>query len=130
MNIMNAKPTIMVVDDDQHLQDSMSRYLSRKGYSVLVASNGESAIRTVKKAQRLNKKIDVVLTDVLMPDMDGIELCIQLRAHFPEIHIIVMTGGGAVGQENITKIVKSLGIDTVLPKPFTLEVLKERLDTL
>jgi len=80
---------VLVVDDDDHVRRLCARSLKTHGYNVMEARGGREAIDLV--AQHAGD-IDVVVTDIVMPDLDGIELVLRLRASHPELAVILMSG--------------------------------------
>jgi len=82
-------PSVLVVDDEPALLQFVSMVLQQSGYTVLTASNGVEALMVYSS---YHEKVDVVLTDVQMPGMNGIELTKRLRAINPEIKILLMSG--------------------------------------
>jgi DNA-binding NtrC family response regulator len=80
---------VLVVDDDDRVRRLCARSLQMQGYNVMEASGGWEAIELVAQHAR---EIDVVVTDIVMPDLDGIELVARLRAAHPELAVILMSG--------------------------------------
>ncbi len=106
---------ILVVDDEKNIQEMLSRHFRFLGYDVLTASNGREALELMDK-----KRCDVVITDIKMPVMDGVELIRQVHKQYPMTHVIVITG--YVTMENVLACMRH-GADTCVYKP--LEDLKE-----
>lgn len=102
---------ILVVDDAPDTLEVLKRNLSAAGYSVVTASGASEAIRIVDDAP-----VDVVITDLRMPEVDGIELIRHLRGSLPDVGIIMITGYGSI--ESAVSAVKE-GADEFLTKPFT-----------
>ncbi len=112
---------VLVVDDDVGLRTLLVEFLSDSGYDVVSAETGRIALRIM---QEPGNGVDLVVSDVLMPDMDGIELLTSLRSSHPSLPLIAMTGGGPVmTRELLIKITGSLGAEAVLGKPFSLDEL-------
>lgn len=104
--------TILLVEDDESLREMTAALLSRGGYHVLQAKNGASALAIAQQPE----KIDLVLTDVVMPEMSGIDLASQLKASRPELKLIYMSGYAG----NLLERHGVMESDTVLlQKPFT-----------
>lgn len=123
--------SILVVDDEPELRDLMTRVLKRGGHQVTCAANGLEASRAVA-----NQHFDVVVTDVIMPEKDGIQVINELRRKYPQVKIIAMSGGGHVSRDQYLKIAKGLGAHALLEKPFsndellaTVEALAPKTDT-
>ena len=104
---------ILLVDDDGSLRSMLRRTLERAGYAVVEATNGRSAL-----AALAHNTVDLVLTDVIMPDMEGIELILQLRKTRPELPVIAMSGGGVLPAGEYLQMALDMGAVSVLAKPF------------
>ncbi|OFZ78689.1 MAG: hypothetical protein A2583_07010 [Bdellovibrionales bacterium RIFOXYD1_FULL_53_11] len=89
---MAGKPAILVVDDEAHQRTALGEFLSGSGYAVSAAAGGTEALETLKS----NPAISIVMTDMSMPGMDGIELIKQARAATPALDFIVMTAHGTI----------------------------------
>ena len=81
------KAHILIVDDEKHIQEMISRNFRFEGYSVTTASNGEEALEVLKK-----HRIEVVISDIKMPVMDGIELLKKIRKDYQMVQVIIITG--------------------------------------
>jgi two-component system OmpR family response regulator len=101
---------ILVVDDDPHIRELMKTYLLQDGLQVTEAVNGKEALQ-VMEAER----VDLVVLDIMMPEMDGWDLCAELRSYYPDLPLLMVTAKGETGQK-----VKGfqLGTDDYLVKPF------------
>ncbi|NYE36529.1 two-component system response regulator MprA [Nocardioides cavernae] len=117
-----SKPRVLVVDDDRAVRDSLRRSLEFNGYEVLLAADGAEGLVAVGAQHP-----DVVVIDVMMPRLDGIETTRALRAAGNDVPILVLTARDAVGDR-----VEGLdaGADDYLTKPFALEELLARLRAL
>jgi DNA-binding NtrC family response regulator len=102
---------ILVVDDEEDVCRSVTKILSRKGFSVDTALSAEDAVRLMK-----NTPFDLVITDLMMPKTDGLELLKIIRDLYPELDVIMITGYASI--DSAVKAVK-LGAAGYLPKPFT-----------
>ena len=103
---------ILVIDDETGILELMRTYLSRKGYEVLTEDNGEDGIT----ALRGDSSIGLVILDIRMPGVDGIELFPRIRVEYPATPVIILTG--SMGEE-----VRDLGADGVFMKPVDMEEL-------
>lgn len=116
-----SRQRILVVDDDEHIQKSLSQYLEMEEFDVDVASSGAEALEQVAR-----QAPDLVLLDIMMPEMDGFEVVDRLRQHAPtaRVPIILLT---ARGQD--TDVIKGyqMGVSSYLTKPFNLD---ELVDTI
>ncbi len=116
--------SILVVDDEPDLRDLISRVLIDAGHRVTCAENGEEASRLIA-----GETFDVVLTDVIMPEKDGMQVITELRRKHPNVRVVVMSGGGHVPREQYLKIAKGLGAHGVLEKPFDNHELKRAIES-
>ena len=115
-------PSILIIDDDDSLRDSLRRTLHKEGYTIMEASEGGQGL---KQLERL--PVDVILLDMFMPDKDGLETIGVLRRTHPGIPIIAMSGGGFKGTVDVLHVAKKLGVRRTLAKPFTREQLLDAL---
>lgn len=111
-------PRILVIDDEPLVLSTVVTMLSREGFSVEEASDGEAAIAMIHR-----NPPDVVITDIFMPNRDGIEIIRELKRSCPRTKIIAMTGGGQTRMMEIVSAAEFLGADHVLHKPFERESL-------
>ena len=102
-------PKILLVDDDPDLRDVLCILLESNGFEVQVAASGQEALTLFDAS-----KIDIVLTDVKMPGMDGIELCKRLKAIAPDLNIYFMSGFSSLTADTA----RALGANGVFAKPF------------
>jgi CheY-like chemotaxis protein len=109
-------PNILIVDDDIHLRQVIEQMLTIRGHQVHTAANGKSAIEIVEQLP-----IDLVITDILMPDMDGYELISALRKLPAPPRIIAMSGGsGRLDSDYLLRVAQSMKVDKLLGKPLRL----------
>jgi CheY-like chemotaxis protein len=113
-------PRILVIDDSKFMRVLVRGFLEGAGYEVEEASDGGEGIGVYRE-----KSIDLIITDLIMPNKEGIETIGELRAEFPEIKIIAMSGGGSVEAESYLQMAKMLGANHTLTKPFEEEALLE-----
>lgn len=114
-------PAILVIDDDEQARRVVREALVRAGYDVLEAVDGEEGSRIVREARPA-----LVITDLLMPNKEGLETIQELRRDNRALPIIAMSGGGQrVGPESILQLASMLGADHVLQKPFALRDLTD-----
>ena len=112
---------ILIVDDYSDVRESLKDLLDSFDCIVKTAANGREALNLLK-----NEKIDLVITDILMPEMDGIELVTQARKLYPELRFLLISGGGRQTSEissyDYLETASTLtGIASVLRKPFEPE---------
>ncbi len=117
-------PHILIVDDDIDLRNVIERLLTIKGHHAYTAGNGKSAIAIVECQQ-----IDLVITDILMPDMDGYELITALRKHPVTPRIIAMSGGsGRLDSDYLLRIARSMKVDKLLEKPLNITTIEAAIN--
>jgi CheY-like chemotaxis protein len=109
---MTSGKTILIVDDDKLVQGSLKAQCERKSFQVLIANDGNEALRVLEQ-----QPCDVALLDVLMPDKEGIETLLEIRQRFPQLPVIVMSGGGMRGKYDFLAIARKFGANAVLRKP-------------
>ena len=116
---MSTSPAIvLVVDDDETLLSFLGRGLARYGYRAELARSGREALRLLAE-----QPIAVALTDVMMPEMDGIELLRAIRARQPDLPVVAMTGADHAMHGPLALLLHALGAHAVLSKPFALDTL-------
>jgi CheY-like chemotaxis protein len=122
---MSSQPVarILIIDDEPSVRDVFAELLEKRGHVVSIAPNGREAIKLVAAAP-----VDLVITDIVMPEMDGIELMGQLRRNVPTPAVIAISGNA--GQELYLHMAKALGAARVLSKPFRSETLIEAVEEL
>jgi DNA-binding response OmpR family regulator len=113
------KGRILVIDDEEIVQVSCKRTLVPEGYTVDVAASGKEGLELFEKS-----KYDLVLIDLKMPGMDGIEVLVNIKRQRPEQNVMIMTGYDTV--EHIVESISS-GAAHYLEKPFTPDTLIERI---
>ena len=114
---MSTPLRVLVIDDNEDIRSVIQLSLEKEGFEVRGAGNGREAAQILR-----NGGIGVVLTDILMPEQDGIETIVQLRAEFPEIKIIAMSGASSVTGFDYLKVPGQLGA-RILRKPFEMREL-------
>jgi CheY-like chemotaxis protein len=108
--------SVLVADDSPEMRSMLSRYLEANGYQVTAVETGDDAIRVLK-----TRYFDLIVTDMLMPGADGIEVMAEIRKRYPSTRIIAITGGGNALDPNLcVRIAKGLGAHATLLKPFSI----------
>ena len=105
---------ILLVDDEEQLRSILRIVLESAGHDVEEAGNGKEAVESYR-----SRPADLLVTDIVMPEKEGIETIIQLRESYPEVKVIAMSGGGRTGDQNYLELAKKLGANQVLAKPFS-----------
>ncbi|RKX22911.1 MAG: hypothetical protein DRP35_00780 [Candidatus Zixiibacteriota bacterium] len=109
------KHSILVVDDELLIRDLLYDFFNSQGWEVKVAGNGEKAMQIVE-----NEQVDLVLTDIRMPEMDGLFLTKQIKDNHPELPVVVMTGFPSV--DTAVEALRSKVADYIV-KPFNINKL-------
>ncbi len=107
---MKNEVTILVVDDEEMMRDLLTKILSREGYKIITAYDGVNALEVLGK-----EKVDIVISDMKMPNMNGFELLKNIKADYEGTSIIIMT---AYGDTYTVKDALLLGADEYITKPF------------
>ena len=112
-------PSILVIDDEESMREFLEILLTREGYQVTLAANGLEALKTAQKS-----RFDLVITDLKLPGMDGIEITRKLKEQFPDTEVMVITAFGSTG--SAVDAMKAGACD-YLEKPFKVEEVKHRV---
>jgi CheY-like chemotaxis protein len=118
-------PGVLIVEDDKELREMLKISLLRRNFTVLEAENGKEAITHFKPSLT-----DLVVTDLIMPEEDGLKVIIKLRELKPSIKIIAISGGGKVGPGSYLNLAKALGADAIYSKPFSINDLTAKIEQL
>jgi DNA-binding NtrC family response regulator len=105
---------IVLVDDDESLRTAMATILTRAGFNIHSTADGEEALRFIQK-----NAVSLVITDLIMPQIEGIELIVRLRKARPDLKVIAVSGGGRLRPETFLDAAKSLGAWKTMTKPFS-----------
>ncbi len=106
-------PSILIIDVEEQVRRMLGEMFRRAGYDVRAACDGREGC-AMCRAQRP----DLVITDLIMPDQEGIETIIALRKDYPDLKILAISGGGKSDPEDYLDLAQSLGADRTLAKPF------------
>ena len=109
-------PRILVVDDDDSFRKMLRLTLVKLGHEVREARNGLEAVTLYEE-----EPADLMITDIIMPEQDGLETIRLMRRAHPSLKIIAMSGGGRVNATDYLKIANSMKANRVLAKPFKIE---------
>jgi CheY-like chemotaxis protein len=116
---------ILVVDDDPLIQATLPLALLEHGHEVVQALDGKQALNQMRR-----QAIDLVIADVLMPEVDGLELLRAVQKELPQVPVIAMSGGSSrLPGADVLQLARLLGARAVLAKPFTEEDLLTAIRT-
>jgi CheY-like chemotaxis protein len=118
-------PLILVIDDDPQMRATVRRILASAGHTVVEAANGREGLTAVRSGVP-----DVVITDIVMPEMEGIETIIELRRLNPGLRILAISGSFSAGGADFLPMAGRLGADRVMQKPFRAAALQEAVHEL
>jgi DNA-binding response OmpR family regulator len=104
---------VLVIDDDAAVRATIVAILKHQGYAVVTAEDGDRGMAVFRA-----EKPDLVITDIIMPEKEGIQTIMEMRAARPDGKIIAMSGGGRSGNIDFLKIAQQLGADDAIAKPF------------
>jgi len=121
-NLANGSATILLVDDEEMVREVNQEILEVLGYRVLTAANGDQALALYRKKQ---KEIDLVILDMIMPDMSGVEVFRKLKEITPEVRVLLASGYSADGEAAEIIDQESTGF---IQKPFTIKKLSDRIN--
>ena len=107
---------ILVIDDNTTMREAVCEMLQQSGYDAISVENGRVAAQIHR-----DNPIDLIITDLFMPDTDGLEIIYQFRHEFPEVKIIAVSGGGSRGLVELLSVAKKMGAQRALMKPFAWE---------
>lgn len=116
---------IMIVEDDSDMREMLKEAFTRRKFTIIEAGNGHEAMARFKSSL-----VSLVITDILMPDEDGLKVIMKLKESKPDLKIIAISGGGKAGPGNYLSLAKTLGADEIFTKPFSLKALIEKTEEL
>lgn len=106
---------ILVIDDEEGVRRAIGKILAREGHEVLEAPDGKVALGLVN-----DQPPDLVICDLFMPEMDGVEVLRELRRDYPDLKVVAISGGAYEGKVQLLDVAKGLGAAAVLKKPFEI----------
>lgn len=104
---------VMIVEDDAALREMLKEALEKRKYTVIAAADGREAIAKFRPSV-----VDLVITDLLMPEEDGLKVIMKVKEAKPDVKVIAISGGGKAGPGSYLLIAHKLGADQVFSKPF------------
>lgn len=116
---------VLIVDDEPNIRILIDKALSKEGYITDVAEDGLIALKKISDFLP-----DLVITDIIMPNKEGVQLITELKAISPKTKIMAISGGGLIGPSAYLELARQLGADEVLTKPFKMEELMGKIHKL
>jgi DNA-binding response OmpR family regulator len=110
--------SILIIDDEEALAKGMQKLLHRCGFAAHTATNGHKGLNLLK-----TERVDLVITDIFMDEMEGLETIVTLRRQHPQILLVAMSGGSKVVGLDCLPLAKKLGADRLLRKPVAIRTL-------
>jgi DNA-binding NtrC family response regulator len=107
---------ILIIDDDETIRSVFQRFLTGKGYEVDVAADGRQGLRLLEE-----KAVDLVITDIMMPETDGLEVVMAIQGKDTDIPVIAISGGMHAMPMDFLPMAKKFGAKSVLYKPVELD---------
>lgn len=107
---------ILVIDDEELVRYTLRAILESADHEVVEATNGNEGMASCKA-----HPAELVITDIIMPEKEGMETIIELRHAYPDVKIVAISGGGRIGSTDYLKMARKLGADEVMPKPFQMD---------
>src|SRR4051812_7388826 len=109
-------PQILVIEDDSAVRELILHTLSKAGYSVIAAENGDEGLNLFR-----SKNPDLVITDIVMPRKEGLQTIIELKQQSPNVKVIAMSAGGRYSNTDYLKLARKFGANSTITKPFMRE---------
>jgi CheY-like chemotaxis protein len=121
--------SILVIDDDAALRTVLAIVIREAGHEVLLAGDGREALAQMAR-RPADRPVEVVVTDIMMPEADGVEVIITCRRAFPAARIIAISGGPSTGDMDFLRVAEKLGAAATLAKPFVPAILLDKIEEL
>ena len=116
---------ILVIDDEPDILKLISKILEKAGYKVMTAENGRLADKLFNEYL-----FDLVITDIVMPQKEGLEIILQLRENSPDTKILAISGGGKIEPAEYLDAARSAGAHAIVKKPFEISHLLNKVEQL
>ena len=107
---------ILIIDDDEQMRNLLCRAMEYAGFEVEAAADGRKGLRLFEE-----NAYDLVITDLIMPEQEGMETITFLRKKYPDVKIIAISGGGRIGPETYLPAALELGANAAFAKPFPID---------
>lgn len=106
--------SVLVIEDDEAIREMLRQVLGRESFEVFTAANGRAALEVMR-----DQTVHLVITDILMPEKEGIETIFELRRNYPGTKVIAISGGGRFEPQTYLDLAGKIGADRTLSKPFS-----------
>jgi len=116
---------ILIIEDDPQILNILGQTLKREGHEVVEALYGKEGLKLYRE-----NPADLVITDIIMAETEGIEIIMELQRDFPNVKIIAISGGGRIESDEYLYIAQMLGVQKTFAKPFSLEELLKAVSEL
>ena len=116
---------ILVIDDEPDILKLISKILEKAGYRVMTAENGRLADKLFNE-----HPFDLVITDIIMPQKEGLEIILQLRENSPNTKILAISGGGKIERAGYLDAARAIGAHAIVKKPFEISHLLDKVEQL
>lgn len=117
--------SLLIIDDDFEVREMLRQMFERCGHEVVAAHNGGAAIMILNE-----KPVDLIITDIIMPEKEGVETITEIKRDFPNIKIIAISGGGLLGPDVYLEIAKTVGAERTFTKPVERNKLLKAIEDL
>ena len=117
--------SIMIIEDDANLRQILQTIVDQAGYEVRLATDGKDALEQIH-----DNLPDLVITDIIMPETEGIEVILYLRKNHPEVRVIAMSGGGRLGADHYLDMAHEFGAHITIAKPFEKRTMLDAISQL
>ncbi len=117
---MGEKKRILIIDDEPATLDLLERVLELEGYEAVLAANGQEGV-----AKFQQRPCDLVVTDMVMPEKDGLRTILDLRLEAPDLPVIAISGGGTIPKERYLTVAGYLEGVVTLAKPFPMQAFRD-----
>ena len=115
---------ILIIDDEPQIRLLLKKMLEKEGFNVITASDGKEGMKLFNK-----EPFDLVITDIIMPEKEGIEIIQELRKNHPNLPIIAISGGGRNSSDSYLKMAKMFGANEIFEKPVEKQKLINAIKT-
>jgi len=116
---------ILIIDDEEMMRGMLRQLLEREGYEVVDAADGAEGLNIHGR-----HPVELVITDLIMPDKEGLETILEFKQNYPDVKVIAMSGGGKIGPDNYLNLAEKFGAQFTLTKPFLMKDVLEAVGQL